>query len=142
MDWMECKLWVAKSQFKSANVTDQDNQLLEDIWAEEDHLQEEREVIEEDHTLAHLMESTEDVENIQVKGKENTEIVTVIIRKAREEIVIVQDQERRNTEREETADQILQESERCAWSLYNHQSIEEDSNSECSNFFTTLQTSN
>ena len=142
MDWMECKSWVEKSQFKSANVTDQDNQLLEDIWAEEDHLQEEREVIEEDHTLAHLMESIEDVENIQVKGKENTEIVIVIIRKAREEIVIVQDQERKSTEREETADQILQESERSAWSLYNHQSIEEDSKCECSNFFTTLQTSN
>lgn len=142
MDWMECKLWVAKSQLKLASVTDQDNQLLEDIWAEEDHLQEEREVIEEDHTLAHLMESIEDVENIQVKGKENTEIVIVIIRKAREEIVIVQDQERKSTEREETADQILQESERSAWSLYNHQSIEEDSKCECSNFFTTLQTSN
>lgn len=60
------------------------------------------------------MESIEDVENIQVKGKENTEIVIVIIRKAREEIVIVQDQERKSTEREETADQILQESERSA----------------------------
>lgn len=96
---------------KSASVTDQDNQLLVDIWAEEDHLQEEREVIEEDHTLAHLMESTEDAENIQVKEKESTEIVIVNIKKVKEETEIDQDLERRSTEKEGTADQILQENE-------------------------------
>lgn len=57
------------------------------------------------------MESTEDVEDIQVKERENTEIVIVIIKRAREEIGIVQDLEKRNTEKEETADQTLQESD-------------------------------
>lgn len=111
MAWMECKLWVEKSQPKLASVTDQDNQPLEDIWAEEDHHQEEKELIVEDHTPTHQMESTEDVEDIQVKERENTEIVIVIIKRAREEIGIVQDLEKRNTEKEETADQTLQESD-------------------------------
>lgn len=66
---------------------------------------------DEDHTLAHLMESTEDVENIQAKETENTEIETEIIRRVKEEIGIVQDQERKNTEREEKVDQVLQENE-------------------------------
>lgn len=57
------------------------------------------------------MESTEDVEDIQVKERENTEIVIVIIKRAREEIGIVQDLEKKNTEKEETADQTLQESD-------------------------------
>jgi len=108
---MECKLWVEKSQPKLASVTDQDNQPLEDIWAEEDHHQEEKELIVEDHTPTHQMESTEDVEDIQVKERESTEIVIVIIKRAKEEIGIVQDLEKRNTEKEETADQTLQESD-------------------------------
>jgi hypothetical protein len=57
------------------------------------------------------MESTEDVENIQARETENTEIETEIIRRVKEEIGIVQDQERKNTEREEKVDQILQENE-------------------------------
>ena len=57
------------------------------------------------------MESTEDVEDIQVKERESTEIVIVIIKRAKEEIGIVQDLEKRNTEKEETADQTLQESD-------------------------------
>lgn len=57
------------------------------------------------------MESIEDVEDIQVKERENTEIVIVIIKRAREEIGIVQDLEKRNTEKEETADQTLQEND-------------------------------
>lgn len=57
------------------------------------------------------MESTEDVENIQAKETENTEIETEIIRRVKEEIGIVQDQERKNTEREEKVDQVLQENE-------------------------------
>lgn len=57
------------------------------------------------------MEIIEDVEDIQVKERENTEIVIVIIKRAREEIGIVQDLEKRNTEKEETADQTLQESD-------------------------------
>lgn len=140
MDWMDFKSWAEKSRLKSASVTDQDNQLLVDIWAEEDHLQEEREVIEEDHTLAHLMESTEDAENIQVKEKESTEIVIVNIKKVKEETEIDQDLERRSTEKEGTADQILQENECSTWSLY-HESIEENSNNS-SNFLSTFQTPN
>lgn len=111
MVWMECRLWVAKFQSKLASVTDQDSQLLEDIWAEEDHHQEEKELIVEDHTQIHQMESIEDVEDIPVKEKENTEIVIVIIKRAREEIGIVQDREKRNTEKEETVDQTLQEND-------------------------------
>jgi len=57
------------------------------------------------------MEITEDVEDIPVRDKESTEIVIVIIRRAREEIGIVQDREKRSTEKEETADQTLQESD-------------------------------
>ena len=57
------------------------------------------------------MEITEDVEDIPVRDKESTEIVIVIIRRAREEIGIVQDREKRSTEEEETADQTLQESD-------------------------------
>lgn len=57
------------------------------------------------------MESTEDVENIQARETENTEIETEIIRRVKEEIGIVQDQERKNTEREEKVDQVLQENE-------------------------------
>lgn len=57
------------------------------------------------------MESTEDVENIQARETENTEIETEIIRRVKEEIGIVQDQERKNTEREEKVDQFLQENE-------------------------------
>lgn len=111
MVWAECKSWAAKSQSKLVSVTDQDNQLLEDIWAEEDRHQEEKELIVEDHTQTLQMEITEDVEDIPVRDKESTEIVIVIIRRAREEIGIVQDREKRSTEKEETADQTLQESD-------------------------------
>jgi len=111
MVWAECKSWAAKSQSKLVSATDQDNQLLEDIWAEEDRHQEEKELIVEDHTQILQMEITEDVEDIPVRDKESTEIVIVIIRRAREEIGIVQDREKRSTEKEETADQTLQESD-------------------------------
>lgn len=57
------------------------------------------------------MEITEDVEDIPVRDKESTEIVIVIIKRAREEIGIVQDREKRSTEKEEIADQTLQESD-------------------------------
>jgi uncharacterized protein YccT (UPF0319 family) len=57
------------------------------------------------------MENTEDVEKIPVKetDKEDIEIVIVNIKKVEEGIV--QDQDKRSTEKEDKADQILQESE-------------------------------
>jgi len=142
MVWAECKSWAAKSQSKLVSVTDQDNQLLEDIWAEEDRHQEEKELIVEDHTQILQMEITEDVEDIPVRDKESTEIVIVIIKRAREEIGIVQDREKRSTEEEETADQTLQESDLQPdlytiinqWGRFKKKKVQ--------TFFTTFQTPN
>lgn len=118
MPWMASKLWAAKYKFRSANVTGQDNQLLEGIWVEEDLLQEENAVTDDDLILVLRMESTEDAENIQATEKESTEIAIVNTRKARDAIGIVQDLGRRSTEREETADQILQGNEYWRSDLY------------------------
>lgn len=142
MVWAECKSWAAKSQSKLVSATDQDNQLLEDIWAEEDRHQEEKELIVEDHTQILQMEITEDVEDIPVRDKESTEIVIVIIRRAREEIGIVQDREKRSTEKEEIADQTLQESDLQPdlytiinqWGRFKKKKVQ--------TFFTTFQTPN
>lgn len=56
------------------------------------------------------MVSIEEEENTRAKGRENTEIVIAkeITKKVKEEREIVPDQVRRNTEREDKADPILQ----------------------------------
>jgi len=57
------------------------------------------------------MVNIEDVENIPAKGTEKEDIETVIVNTKKVEEEIVQDQDKKNTEKEDKADQILQESE-------------------------------
>ncbi len=57
------------------------------------------------------MMGTGDAENIQVRKKKNTEIGIVNIRKANAEIVIVLDQVRKSTGKEDRVDPTLQENE-------------------------------
>lgn len=111
MDWVADKSWVAKSQLRSANEIDQDSQLLEDIWAEDDHLQDKSAHTEDDHIRANLMMGTGDAESTPAKKKKNTEIVIVSIRKANAEIVTVLAQVRKSTEREDKVDPTLQGNE-------------------------------
>lgn len=98
---------------RSASATDLENLLPEDTWAGENHHQEESANTEEDLTLDHLTESTEDAEDTQAtdKNNEDIEIVIVSIRKARGEIEIVQDLDRKNIGREDKADPIHPESD-------------------------------
>lgn len=107
------KSWVAKSLLRSASATDLENPLPEDTWAGENHHQEESANTEEDLTLDRLTESTEDAEDTQAtdKNNEDIEIVIVSIRKARGEIEIVQDLDRKNIGREDKADPIHPESD-------------------------------
>ncbi len=105
------RLWAEKSLFRSVKEVDLDNQHLVDILGEEDHHQEEILVIDEDHTLDHLMEITEDVEDTQVTDRGNIEIEIVNISKVKEETEIDHDQDKRKIRREDKADQIHQEND-------------------------------
>lgn len=96
---------------RSATVTDQDNPHPADIWVGDDPHQEWNAATDDDHTLAHLMESTGDAEKTQVRKKESTEIGIVSTRRANVGIGTDPVQERRSTEREDKADQTHQENE-------------------------------
>ena len=106
-----------KSTLKSANEPDLENQLLEDTLAGEDLHQEKivTEIVivltEGDLIPVHPME-IEDAESTQVKEKESTKIEREIIRKARGGREIVQDLDRKSTEKEDKADPIHPESDR------------------------------
>lgn len=110
---MVWKLCLERSLLRSASVTDQDNPHPADIWVGDDPHQEWNAATDDDHILAHLMESTGDAEKTPVREKESTEteIVIVSTRIASAETGTDLDQEKRSTEREDKADQTHQESE-------------------------------
>ena len=84
---------------------DLDNRLLDNIWVEEDLLQEEIVLSEEDHIQDLLQVITNEEENILDNEIENI----VIINKVEEEIDL--DQDKRNIKKKDKADKILQENE-------------------------------
>jgi hypothetical protein len=112
---------------KSASATDPDNPHLDDILAGEDPHQEktvteiETACTEGDPIHVHPME-IEDAENTPVKDKENIKIEIEIKSKAKEKTEIVQDLDKKNTEKEDKVGRIRPESDELPQSthdLYN-----------------------